>query len=175
MEIIMDRGQAIKQIKSVATKRIALVALVQQLAVTAIYHAQKHGDIDMANALCTAVGGGMKHEALKLYLSEFGPFNPDGKDKALKYAKSKRVTVVDGVADDVEVQAKVDAAVAVEWHSYKTEKPAEEWTFAQGLHALLNKLKKATDDGLELSEAEQKLVAEIKHAAATTIPKPVKA
>lgn len=160
-----------RNIKAISAARIKLVDMVQQSALAVMLHAHIHGDITLANELTQAVGAGMKHEALRLYLSEFGPMNPND-DKAtkaespMKYAKAKRV-------GGEELDALMQRAGTVQWHDYKTEKPAEEYSFAADLHKLLAKLDKASTTGAQLTDAEQAAARALRELA-STIPKPAK-
>lgn len=156
-----------KSIKAIGAARTKLVDTIQQAALAVILHAHTHGDVTLACDLSTAVGAGMKHEALRLYLQDFGPMNANG-DKAtkdaqpLKYAKSKRL-------EGDELVAMMERAAAKLWHDYKTEKPAEDFSFAAELHKLLGKLTRAAEQGYTLSDEEQAVVN-----AARSVPKPVK-
>jgi hypothetical protein len=165
--IMTDAAEIKRAIKSINTTRTKLVEQIQHAAVSVANHAHIHGDITLSNDLCLAVGNGMKREALRLWLSEFGPMNAndDAQTKAtqaMKYAKSKRV----------EGEALADilvAAVAKPWYDFKTEKPAEAFSFAFGLHQLLGKLEKAVESGYVPSEEEQAVIN-----AARSVPKPTK-
>lgn len=167
MTFSTDAAQIRKSIKSINTARTKLVDMIQSAALGVIYHSHKHGDVTLASDLCNAVGKGMKHEALRLYLSQFGAMNPNNdKDKKatapMVYAKSKRV-------GDDELEAHMVKAAAHFWYDYKTEKPAEEFSFAADLHRLLAKLEKAVDNGYTPSSEEQAVIA-----AARAVPKPAK-
>lgn len=156
-----------KAIKSINQNRTKLVDTIQQTALAVIQHAHVHGDVTLASDLCLAVGNGMKHEALRLYLSEFGPMAPnDDKETKtaapMKFAKSKRV---EGEA----LEDLMERAAAKMWHDFKTEKPAEEFSFAADLHKLLARLEKATEQGYEPSEEERAVIE-----AAHKVPKPAK-
>lgn len=169
---ITDRGVALRRIKAINTARTKLADDIQTLALTAIFHAHTHGDFDLANALTVAVGNGMKHEALRLYLCEFGPLNPNANKatkgaKPLLYAKSKRLEDAEAIAD---VIAK---ASLKKWWDRATERPAEDFSFAAGLHSLLNKLKKAQENGYEPT-AEERAGIDALYTAAQNIPKPVR-
>lgn len=165
---------AIKRtIKSIGTKRAALVELVQGIAVAVVYHAHKHGDITLANDLCHAVGAGMKHEALRVYLSEFGPMNPNAAkdtraESPMVYAKGKRL---EGEALD----ALMVKAAATEWHSFKTEKPAEEFNLSTAFASFMGQLERKVKDGTFVAndEAERNFLNELRGVAAK-YPKPVK-
>lgn len=168
MENIITGSADIKRaIKSINTARTKLVDQIQQAAIAVINHAHIHGDVTLASDLCLAVGNGMKHEALRLYLSEFGPMAPndDKETKAsapMKFAKSKRVEG-DDLADMLE------RAAAKAWFDFKTEKPAEAFSFAADLHKLLGRLEKATEQGYEPTAEEQAVIN-----AARAVPKPAK-
>ena len=167
MNFNTDAAAIRRTIKTINGNRQKLVDMIQSAALGVIYHSHMHGDVTLASDLCIAVGNGMKHEALKLYLAEFGAMNPNAdKDKKaaapMVYAKSKRLS---GEA----LEDMIARAECVLWHSYKTEKPAEDFSFAAGLHILLGKLEKAIENGYTLTEEEQAVLN-----AARAVPKPVK-
>mgnify|MGYP003398150568 CR=1 FL=1 len=167
MNFSIDAAHIRKNIKTINTNRTKLIDLIQAAALGVIYHSHKHGDVTLASDLCIAVGKGMKHEALRLYLSDFGAMNPnDAKDKKaaapMVYAKSKLVS-------EEELEAHMVKAAAKFWYDYKTEKPAEDFSFAEGLHALLAKLDKAVEKGYTCTPEEQAVLN-----AARAVPKPAK-
>lgn len=158
-----------KNIKSIGDARVKLVDKIQQAALACILHSHTYGGVDLPNQLCVAVGAGMKHEALRKWMESFGPCsaNADKEQKAtapMKYAKSKRL---EGEALD----AMMAAAAAKPWHDYKTEKPAEEFSFAADLHKLLGRLEKAVNEQGYVPTAEEQVVIN----ASRAVPKPVKA
>lgn len=167
MKIETDAKIIRKNIKAINSTRTKLVDQIQQAALACINHAHIHGDVTLASDLCLAVGNGMKHEALRLYLSEFGPMAPndDKESKAtapMKYAKSKRL-------EGEELADMLERAAAKMWHDFKTEKPAEEFSFAADLHKLLGRLEKAVESGYVPTEAEAAVIS-----AAAGVPKPAK-
>ena len=167
MNIETNAANIRKSIKAINTARTKLVDTIQQTAIAVINHAHVHGDVTLASDLCIAVGNGMKHEALRLYLSEFGPMAPndDKETKAaapMKYAKSKRL-------EGEELADMLERAAAKMWHIRKTEKPAEEFSFALDLHKLLGRLEKAVEGGYVPSDEERAVIE-----AAHRVPKPAK-
>lgn len=167
MDIITGSADIKRAIKSINTARTKLVDQIQVAAIAVINHAHIHGDVTLASDLCLAVGNGMKHEALRLYLSEFGPMAPndDKETKAaapMKFAKAKRVEG-EALADMLE------RAAAKAWWDFKTEKPAEDFSFAADLHKLLGRLEKATEQGYTPTAEEQAVIN-----AARAVPKPAK-
>ena len=165
MNIETNAANIRKSIKAINTARTKLVDTIQQTAIAVINHAHVHGDVTLASDLCLAVGNGMKHEALRLYLSEFGPMAPndDKETKAampMKYAKSKRL-------GGEELADMLERAAAKMWHDFKTEKPAEEFSFAADLHKLLGRLEKAVEGGYTPSDEERAVIE-----AAHKVPKP---
>jgi hypothetical protein len=167
MNIETNAANIRKNIKAIGTARTKLVDSIQATALATIQHAHVHGDVTLASDLCLAVGNGMKHEALRLYLSEFGPMvpNDDKETKGaapMKHAKSKRV---EGEA----LEAAMERAAAKPWYDFKTEKPAEDFSFAADLHKLLGRLEKATEQGYEPTAEEQAVIN-----AARAVPKPAK-
>lgn len=165
MDIITNAADIKRAIKTINTNRTKLVDMIQRAAVSVINHAHVHGDVTLASDLCLAVGNGMKHEALRLYLSEFGPMlpNDDKETKAtapMKYAKSKRL-------EGEELADMLERAAAKMWHDFKTEKPAEEFSFAADLHKLLGRLEKAVEGGYTPSDEERAVIE-----AAHKVPKP---
>lgn len=172
MSIITDVPTIKKNIKTIGTARAKLSDLIQQAALAVTLHAHKHGDVTLASDLCVAVGNGMKHEALRVWLSTFGPMSPNAdKDSAktapMVYAKSKRV-------EGEELEQRMADAAAVQWYSAPTEKSAVEWTLAGDIHKLLNKLAKLSESGTVLTAEEQAAAALIRQAG-EKLPKPTKA
>lgn len=167
MNIETNAANIRKSIKAIGSARAKLVDTIQATAMATIQHAHVHGDVTLASDLCLAVGNGMKHEALRLYLSEFGPMlpNDDKETKGvapMKYAKSKRV-------EGADLEAMMVRAAAKPWFDFKTEKPAEEFSFAADLHKLLGRLTKAVEGGYTPSEEERAVIE-----AAHRVPKPAK-
>lgn len=169
MNIMTNANEIRKSIKTISDSRTKLVDRIQIAALSVIQHAHVHGDITLANALCVAVGDGMKQQALRLYLSEFGPMNPNvdketNKGAPLTYAKGKRV--------DAEVLAShMEAAAEVMWYAYKTETDATEFSLARDLNALLGRVKKAVDSGVTFSEDERKVIDAL-YQAGVVLPAP---
>lgn len=156
-----------RSIKTIGTARTKLVDMIQLCALACIKHSHVHGDVTLASELCIAVGNGMKHEALRVYLSKFGPMEPNDKKETkakapMKYSKGKRL---EGEA----LEAKMVEAAAERWYSMPTEKSAEEFIFAMGLHRLLAQLERAVESGYVPSDEEQAVIA-----AARNVPKPAK-
>lgn len=156
-----------KNIKAIGNARTKLVDMIQLCALSVIQHAHVHGDVTLASDLCLAVGNGMKHEALRVYLSKYGPMMPNDDKEAkaaapMKYSKGKRL---EGEALDA---AMVRAATEM-WYSAPTEKSAEEFSFAADLHRLLAKLEKAAQSGYTPTAEEQAVIE-----AARKVPKPAK-
>jgi hypothetical protein len=156
-----------RSIRNIGTARTKLVDLIQQCALAVIQHAHVHGDVTLASDLCLAVGNGMKHEALRVYLSKFGPMEPNADKETkgtapMKYSKGKRLS------DEALADQMVKAAAEM-WYAAPTEKSAEEFSFALGLHKLLDQLEKALASGYAPSDEEQAVIA-----AARNVPKPAK-
>lgn len=155
-----------KEIKSIGQSVEKLSARIQVAALFVINHAHVHGDISLAVDLCKAVGKGMKHEALRVYMGKFGPMNPD-KEGVLKYAKGKKL---EGDA----LKVRMEEAAKEDWHAAPTEKNAEEFTLAGGVHALLGKLNKSIEQGeYQPTDADKELIAALS-GYATANPKPAK-
>jgi hypothetical protein len=167
MNIETNAATIRRSIRSINTARTKLVDAIQMCSLAVIQHAHVHGDVTLASDLCLAVGNGMKHEALRLYLAEFGPMVPNDDKEAkaaapMKYSKAKRLEGED-LAD------MMARAAAKQWHDFKTEKPAEEFSFAADLHRLLAKLEKASQSGYTPTAEEQAVIE-----AARKVPKPAK-
>lgn len=169
MNIETNAANIRKSIKAIGSARSKLVEQIQTVGIAVVLHAHVHGDVTLACDLTKVVGNGMKHEALRLWLSEFGPMNPNADketkgDAPMKYAKSKRV-------EGEELAALIERAQAKPWHDFKTEKPAEEFSFAMDLHRLLAKLDAAVQKGAYTPSDEEQAVIN----AARAVPKPTKA
>jgi hypothetical protein len=156
-----------RSIKTIGAARTKLVDMIQLCALACIKKAHVDGDVTLASELCIAVGNGMKHEALRVYLSKFGPMKPNDKKETkakapMLYAKGARL-------GGEELEAKMAEAAAERWYSTPTEKSAEEFIFAMGLHRLLSQLEKAIAAGYTPSEEEQAVITAARH-----VPKPAK-
>lgn len=167
MELLTEAAAIRSNIKAINGARTKLVDMIQLCALSIVNHAHVHGDVTLASDLCLAVGSGMKHEALRLYLSEFGPMLPnDDKDTKgtapMKYSKAKRL---EGEA----LEEMMARAATKPWYDFKTEKPAEEFSFAADLYKLLARLDKASSTGYTPTAEEQAVIA-----AARNVPKPAK-
>ena len=159
---MMTAAQTRAEIKRINEARGKLVDRIQAAAVAAMYHSHVHREVSLAVELCKAVGAGMKHEALRVWFNKFGPCTLD-KEGILKFAKSK---ALEGDALD----ERMKAAAAEEWHVAPTERKAEEFSLAAGVHALLRKLNKAMEeDGFIPSDEERELIRVMQR-----VPAPVK-
>lgn len=162
----MTTGEARKEIKSIGEAAGKLHTRIQAAALFVIYHAHMHGDVTLAIELCKATTKGMKYEALRVWLGKFGPMTPD-KESVLRYAKGKKL---EGEA----LEARMIEAAAELWDAAPTEKNAEEFTLAAGVHALVSKLAKATEQGDYVpTDGDKELIAALSHYAAVN-PKPAK-
>lgn len=162
-----------RNIKTIGANRAKLVDLVQGCALAVILHAHKHGDITLANDLCVAVGAGMKHESLRVFLAEFGPMNPNSDkdtkgDSPMVFAKSKRL---EGEALD----AMMARAVVTEWHSFKTEKPAELFNPFIAFASFMAQMDRKIKDGsfVAADETERNMINDLRSLSAK-YPKPAK-
>ena len=156
-----------RSIRNIGTARTKLVDMIQQCALSVIQHAHVHGDVTLASDLCLAVGNGMKHQALRAYMSKFGPMEPNANKetkgtKPMKYSKGRRL-------GGEELVGRMAKAAAEMWYAAptRTKKSAGEFSFAMGLHKLLTRLEKAATGGYTPSEEEQAVIA-----AARNVPKP---
>lgn len=152
-------------IKSIDGARQKLVDSIQQTALAVAYHAHVHGDITLAIELARAVGNGMKHEALRLWMEAFAPV--DAVDEGVfTFNKEKRVS-------DEELEALMLSAEGKNWYDYKTEKPADQFSLGALLAALNRKVEKAQTKGVEMSEAEQDAARVLRELQAK-VPAPAK-
>lgn len=162
----MNARQIEQKIQTIATNRTKLVDLIQATALAVVLHAHQHGDITLANKLCAAVGAGMKSQALRVWLGEFGPMkaNAKGEEQAMQYDKAKR-------KEGDELSDLMSAAALKAWYDYNTEKAAEEFSLGAALHALLAKVSKV--DAAKFSKEEQDAIASL-HTMGTKLPKPTR-
>lgn len=143
---LTDNAKLMSNIKRIATKRVELENLIQDTGVGALFQALKHKNINTANELCRAVKGGMKVQALTLWLIQFGPFKAGGK----KDQEEGRYVLFDKAkmpADDEDMDARLRAAAAKPWHSDDTEQPAYKYmSIANEIHALIKKIEEPKEN-----------------------------
>lgn len=159
---VLDLSKTSANIKKIGADRKKLSDLIQETAVAVVFHSHTTGDYTLGNDLCRAVGNGMKHEALRLWLIKYGPLQlPNKEQKAegriLSWAAAKRVTNPEQLA------AVIEKARAEPWYATPTETKAEVWAFEGDFAKLMRKLEKSISDGsIELTDKNRSLVESLR-------------
>lgn len=93
--VMYDGAKAIDTaIKSVATRGKKIDADIHKIAVSCLVHADKHGDVTLAQKLVQAMPKSGRANALKDWFLAFGKFTYDSTSKSLAYDK-KAVTLTE--------------------------------------------------------------------------------
>lgn len=131
----MDTGAMDKAIKSIAQRGAKLDKDIQEVAMSAINHAEKHQDPCYINRLYLALAKGARKSALTEWFLTFGRVvaNADGKTKAEKPFLYDKAKVTDLLG-----------AAAKPWYECKKEPdPDEVFDVQKAFAALLKKLDNA--------------------------------
>lgn len=108
---------------SVTGKKLDQMIWVAAVSVTA--HADKHGDVTLANTLVDAMPKGSRVNALLGFLEAFGKFTYDEENKKLGFDKTKTTDI--------------EGAQAQSWTAFKPEPPYQGMTLEVALAALIKK------------------------------------
>ena len=162
----MDIKQLNRKIKLIRTNGAKLDALIQEAALGCIEHAAAHGDVRPANQLWEAMPNGARHNALGMYLCQYGAIRVNtGKDKEQSRFKFQK-----------DFETDVAAARAVMWYSFKTEKDlAEEFNLSSKLQGLLKAYTKALSDGQAIKATPDEIQVLESLAAAMRVHDNIKA
>lgn len=123
-----------------------LDAVIQDAALSVIWHVEKHGDVTLVCELYNGMPKGSRKLALAEWLLAFGKVeaNVDAKTKAalpFTFAKDK--------------ETKLDMAIAKPWFDFKPEAPVDlAFDFQKLLMGLLNKAGKAAQSDKEIIGAD---------------------
>lgn len=162
----MDIKQLSNKIKLIKTNGAKLDALIQEVAVGCIEHADAHGDVRPANQLWEAMPNGSRRNALGMYLCQYGAIRINtGKDKEAARFKFQK-----------DFETDITAARAVMWYSFKQEKDlAEEFNLSGKLQSLLKAYTKAVSDGQSIKASPDEIQVLESLAAALRVQENIKA
>jgi hypothetical protein len=123
---------------SVTGKKLDQMIWVAAVSVTA--HAEKHGDVTLANTLVEAMPKGSRVNALLGFLEAFGKFTYDEENKKLGFDKSKTTDI--------------DGAQAQSWTAFKPEPPYQGMNLEMALAALIKKANDRVDSDNEADDID---------------------
>lgn len=87
-KLVEGAGAITQAITSIATRGKKLEKDIHVIAVSCLNHADKHGDITLANRLIAAVPTMARKNALRDWFLAFGKFSYDAKSKSLVFNKT---------------------------------------------------------------------------------------
>jgi hypothetical protein len=130
---------------SVTGKKLDQMIWVAAVSVTA--HAEKHGDVTLANTLVEAMPKGSRVNALLGFLEAFGKFTYDEENKKLGFDKSKTTDI--------------DGAQAQSWTAFKPEPPYQGMNLEVALAALIKKANDRIDSDNEADDIDSDRLQEL--------------
>ena len=128
-----------KAITSISTRGKAMDKLIHTVAVSTLIHADKHGDITLANKLLAAMPKTARSNALKDWFITFGKFSYDEKNKALAYNKAATTQTV--------------KATNTPYWEFKPEAKYVPFDAATFLSQAIKRVEKAINDGEKVPTA----------------------
>ena len=135
---ILSREDAVARIARIGKRGVQLNDDIQAIAVTAIGYANVHGDVTIAQDICTTLqtNGGVRFNSFVKYLEVYGNLAWDKDTKNFVYHKNSNA-----VCDPV---ALIEQLHATRWFdAIKQEKPASVYDVEDMVRKMINKLNKA--------------------------------
>lgn len=128
-------------IENIASRGKKLDASIQSCGLSIILHIEQHGDITKANKLFNAMSKGSRRNALCEWFFSFSKLKLSDKEDKRKnpfvFARNK--------------ETKLQEAMDKPWYECKPEKPVDlVFDVEAQLRTLLNRVKKAKDEGKEI-------------------------
>lgn len=143
---ILSREDAIARIALIGKRGNALMNDIQSISVTAIGYANVHGDVTIAQDICTTLQtiGGVRFTAFVKYLEVYGNLAWDKDTKNFVYRKNE-----DAVCDPAELVAQLHTT---RWFdAIKQEQPTSVYDVEEMVRKMLAKLTKAAQkDGVTI-------------------------
>lgn len=127
-------------IKSIATRGKKFEADIHQAAVSVLVHADKHGDITLAQKLIEAVPNLARKNALREWLMAFGKFGYDSENKTMTY-NGKGSTLV-------------EEAIETPFWVFKPEKDETLFDLNAAIHNLIKRAENAAAKGAKVPAAQ---------------------
>jgi hypothetical protein len=116
-----------------------------KLALSALLHLSKHGDIGPINRLYVAMPKGSKSSSMAQWIMSYAAvvLNDDAADKAKPFVYSK------------DKKCNLEAATKTPWYEFRPEPtPLQMFDLLPAIQGLLARAKKAADDGAEILHPE---------------------
>lgn len=132
MDIILKAKNVRNQIALVKSRAKKLDDQIHIIAVSCLYHADKHGDVTLMQELIESMGKSQRRNAVIAWASAYGKFQPNEKGKNVDYCR--------GNATDIEA-AKNESP----W-DFKPEQPFKAFDMEVELKKLIKRSAKAADD-----------------------------
>lgn len=132
MDIILKAKNVRNQIALVKTRAKKLDDQVHTIAVSCLYHADKHGDVTLMQELIESMGRSQRRNAVIAWASAYGKFQPNEKGKNVDYCRAN--------ATDLE-GAKGESP----W-DFKPEQAFRPFDMEAELKKLMKRAAKAADD-----------------------------
>jgi len=145
-----------KAITSIATRGKAIDRDIHTVAVSTLVHADKHGDITLANKLLAAMPKSTRTNALRDWFLAFGKFDFDAKSKAMVFAREKT--------------SDITKATNTPFWLFKPEPVYVAFDAATFLATAIKRVEKAMNDGENVPEALIKGLYAINTAVGTETP-----
>jgi hypothetical protein len=153
-ELIVDSKLFAKACESIQSRGKVLDADIQHAALSAINHAEKHGDIGFVNRLYLAMPQGSRKAALTDWLISFGKVSANAgegkKEMPFLFDREKHTNMVEAAANP--------------WFTFKLDKaPDETFDIIVALRHIIKKAQGKNVDVLSLTKVEN-LVSELAQA-----------
>ena len=132
MQIIEKAKNVRAQIELVKTRSKKLDDQVWTVAVSCLFHADKHGDVTLMQELINAMGRSQRRNAVIAWASAYGKFQPDAKGKNVVYCRANP-TDLEGAKNESP------------W-DFKPEQPFKPFDIETELKKLVKKAAKAAKD-----------------------------
>lgn len=126
---------------------------IQIALVSGALHAHKHGDFDLLNQIIASLSAGLRTNAARDWVLEFGPVKWDKKKKAFIHAPSKVIANIvsgddaDSYAMVEETKAKLEKMLNTDWLSFRPEKDFKPSSAAETLEKMIGSLEKKEGKG----------------------------
>lgn len=147
MKIITGAEGISKGIASISKRGKAFERDVHCLAVSTLIHADKHGDVTLANKLIDALPASQRKNALRDWYLAFGKFKYDEKNKALGF---------NGAAG-----TQTDKAIETPFWEFKPEQEYVPFNAIKAVENLLKRIDNAKNKGDEVPEVLESALKEV--------------
>ena len=157
-EIIQDTAKAVAQIEAIKKAGDKLADSIHVVAVSALYHAEQHGDVTIMQRLVTALPGFARRNALLAWATAFGKFTINESGDNVDFNKH-------GKSD-------VEGALVKTFWDFKPEQPFKPFDLQAEMAKLVKRAEKAAKDERNSLDSDDLIeVRKLASAIKPTAPK----